>query len=104
MVYQSKQERINQFITQKIIPLLSNKDLDFNEVVIVVMENCLCNRELAIQELQRLISFKKIKEIHVLTIPDEQIGSWINQMVKTEKEDLQVFKEVLEQKSEDNNE
>jgi len=85
MSYQTNRAKIINFANDKIVPLLKEKDLEYKEVVQIISENVGCSSEMVIDGLKTLIP-NKIKEIHVLTIPDEEVTNWLRDRINKEKE------------------
>lgn len=73
------------FIANQIIPCLKNRDLDYQKTIAAICAETHSTINLAEEMLRTLIP-NQIKEIHLLTIPDEKVKSWLEEMQETNKE------------------
>lgn len=92
--YESQEAKINSFLESVIIPALEVNDLDYNKVVKNVAFEKGVKEDKVKQSLQILIEMGKIKEIHILTIPDEKFEGMLKNMATTRKEVEKEIKEV----------
>ena len=86
MSYQSKRQKISDFFDSKIYPLLKSNDLDYKEILKVIQENTYATESMIEEVIRNKVMMKKIKEIHILTIPDEEIPNFLERLKIIEKE------------------
>ena len=99
--YISTREKVVDYIENNILLFLKQKDLDYYEVVKIIKMKTNCSENLIETTLKDFIDSGKIKEIRVLTIPDEQIGKWLKDLKEMEeqrKKDDEEVKRALESK------
>ena len=70
--YLPQRAKVLMFIEQYIIPTIKKRDLDYYEVVKGLSQEC----------LQQQIDAGKIKEDRILTIPDNEISSFLEKLRK----------------------
>ena len=99
--YKTKEEKINEFIDKAILPALQKQDLDYDKVVQAVCHELGINENNVDQVIKRFIQMGKIKEIHILTIPDEQVEGFLKEYFEEERKQKKeaekvdkIFKEV----------
>jgi len=95
--YQSQESKINKFITNSILPALFNSDLDYKKVVKTVAFEKGVKEEKVEQSLKALIDMGKIKEIHILTVPDKDFEDILKNKGIVKKELEKEFKRVENQ-------
>lgn len=85
MKYITNKEKVAAFITEQIIPYLINntKDLDYEQTINAICSETHSSRIIA-EEILKSFFPHKIKEIHILTIPDENVKTWLEEMQKKE--------------------
>lgn len=96
MSYQSIREKIRVFTEDKLLPVLRERDLDYNEVIKVIIENIGCSQSMAEEGIRVLINMNKIKEIRILTIMDEEVSNWLDDLKEQEVEQKKA-NEVIEE-------
>jgi len=96
MGYQSQRNRISEIIQKSVIQFLKQKDLDYYKVLDEVCNEIGCSKSIAEDVLKTFISSGKIKEIRILTIPDEKVQSWFEEMREREKETKEDLNKVEE--------
>lgn len=94
--YESQEEKINNFLDNKIIPILKKKDLDHDKVIKAICLELGIKKEKVEQSISNLIELGKIKEIHILTIPNDQLDNWLKDFFEKEKEEKKEVKKVDE--------
>lgn len=94
--YESQDEKVNNFLENTLLPLIkeANKDIEFNEVVQQCSLHLNVKEEKIKEGLNRFIKSGKIKEIHIITIPDSEVQDWLNNLVKKDKEVNEELKEL----------
>jgi len=85
MVYITNKQKMLDFITNQIIPCIKNRDLDYQKTIAAICAETHSTINLAEEMLKTLIP-TQIKEIHILTIPDEKVKTWLDEMKETDKE------------------
>jgi hypothetical protein len=96
MKYFSKKDKIQEFIRERVIPAVKIKDLDYEKVVEEIQKKTLSERKM-IEEVIGSFVPKEMKEIRILTIPDEEINDWLSAIVKNEKETEEIIGRKNEQ-------
>jgi hypothetical protein len=86
--------KLNDFIDNEIIPLAKKKDLDYYQVVNLLVTRFATTEKLAIDTLGVYFKSNKLKEHRVITIPDEEIPNFLEEMKKESEEIKEDFKEV----------
>lgn len=86
MAYRTGSEKIKEAIEGFGLKALSKADLDYTKFVRAIADLTGTTTPRVEQVLNNYIGMRKIKEIHILTIPDEHVSEWIDQEVKKEKE------------------
>lgn len=99
--YQTQDERIIEFIDQNILPALTQKDLDYKKVVQLISIELGMRKDKVEKALDNLIAIGKMSEIHILTIPDDKIGDWLQDLKKYDEIKEEAPKELQEAKQED---
>ena len=97
--YISTREKVMDYIENNILLFLKQKDLDYYEVIKIIKIKTSCSENLIKNILKDYINSGKIKEIRVLTIPDEQIGEWLKNLKEMEEQkekDDEEVKKMLE--------
>lgn len=84
--YESQEEKISSFFKEKILPALKKQDLDYNKVVNLISVELGVKEEKIKQTISKFIKLGEVKELHTLTIPDDQVDDWLKDLSKTEKE------------------
>ncbi len=86
MGYITNKQKLIEFITNQIIPCLKKRDLDYNKTIQAICSETNATRNTATEILRSLIP-RQIKEVHILTIPDKEVKTWLDEMKET-KEDI----------------
>jgi hypothetical protein len=98
MKYITKDEKLKEFIENKIIPVIKTKDLDYYKLLSYIEEHTGYSKSRIDEALLVYIRSKRIKEIRLLTVPDEKIEDWLELQKEHEKikeETEQDIKEVF---------
>lgn len=90
MAYETQKEKVKNFIIEKIMPVLQNKDLDYYELINYIQEKTGQRQKLVEEVLLELKTSKVIKEHRILTIPDEKIQDWLDKVVSEDKKAQEV--------------
>jgi len=100
MKYLSKREQLKDIIEKIVIPAIKKKDVDYYKLLIELIDRIGVSKEIVEDVLKSFIISGKVKEIRVLTIPDEKINNWLDDLIKEEKQtkkDLEVLECQKEQ-------
>lgn len=89
MGYQSIRAKIAKHLENRVLPYLKKQDLDYYKVIDGLSSDVGCSKNMIKDVLNSFIDSNKIKEIRVLTIPDEQIKDWLNGLKQDTKQDEQ---------------
>lgn len=97
MVYTSKREKIQNFISKHILTALEDNDLDYNKTVsLIAMENA-CSENMVRETLNGFITVRKIiLKGNILTIPEEKVVDWVQALKAREKEQKETEKKLEE--------
>lgn len=96
MVYISEKKKVKDLLDNKVIPMIKKKDVDYNKLVDAVCKETGSTQRLVKEILQTAINTNQIKEIRVLTIPDEELDDFFQEHYKEEKRIVEDDKEVDE--------
>lgn len=108
-MYISKREKISDFIGKRIIGALETSDLDYDKTIQVISAECFCSTGMAKDILEGFVSLNRIKIIpiydkgtlelksKVLTIPDDEITSWLIKRNKEKPLTLNKAEEILKE-------
>lgn len=88
-ITKDKRELAKNIILQKILPALKVRDLDYKKVLEYVTHESGCNSIEAQTIITELDIQKKIKEIRILTIPDEAVGDFVKELKEIEEQKKQ---------------
>jgi hypothetical protein len=113
--YIKSREIMTKAIEEKIIPLLREKDLDYEQVISQLALKSYLSPKSVKNYFESLITGGRVKLIktivnneivQVLTIPDKEVDKWLEEHLKTEKEKeedkkkSELFLEELEKEKE----
>ena len=93
MTYKTKKEKINEIIEKAIRIIKLGKDVDYHQLVSEIQSNTGVAEKIVEEQLKIAIQSKKIKEVRILTILDEDIPKFLKDLKEKEKE---IEKEVEE--------
>ena len=96
MSYQSKREQIGEFIDSKLIPIIRKRDLDYKEVIKAIQESTYANESIIEDVIRAKVRTGVLNEVHVLTIPDGEIGGLLKELKDNELEQREEDKKVEE--------
>lgn len=97
MGYQSQRDKIKETIEKYVVPFINEKDLEYDKVLSNLSEELSCSKGMVEDVLQTFISSGKIKEIRILTIPDQEVTSWLKEQKDKEeklKKELKEFEQI----------
>lgn len=95
MAYKTKKDLVDDWIGRTIEYLKSNnKDVDYEKLIAEIQGNVKCSRGIIEQQISNAIHLKKLKEIHILTICDEEIPKFLDNIREREKQVAQEIKEA----------
>ena len=80
--YLPQRAKVLMFIEQYIIPTIKKRDLDYYEVVKGLSQELHASEKNIKECLQQQIDAGKIKEDRILTIPDNEISSFLEKLRK----------------------
>ncbi|MBU1121968.1 MAG: hypothetical protein KKF54_04650 [Candidatus Omnitrophica bacterium] len=104
--YTTTRQKVKDYIETNILSFLKQKDLNYNKVIELVKLKTSCSENLIQDILKEFINSGKINEIHILTIPDDKIDEWlqeIREMEAQKKIDDKEVKKIFESKKENKN-
>lgn len=90
MKYVSQKQKTREFIAEQILPIIKNRDLDYEKTINLIISRTGASRNI-VEEL--INSFNEIKQVRILTIQDEDIISYL----KDEKLKQQTIEEELKE-------
>lgn len=93
MVYFSNKKKVEDILTKIIIPSLRKKDIDYDKLIQAIMSETLVSRNI-IEDIIKTHIPNEIKEIHILTIPEEKIDGLLKELREEENSMLQDLKEA----------
>lgn len=86
MRYKPQKQRIADYIRDRIVTYLRKKDLDYYKVLRGMSMDLGVSEEKIEEVLRIFVENKEIREIRILTIPDEQIGDWLKEVKEINEE------------------
>jgi hypothetical protein len=84
--YISKKEKLKEVIKKYIIPGVQKTDLDYYKILSELVREVGLSMEITEDTLKDFIRSGLLKEVRVITLPDEKVESWLEEQIKTEKE------------------
>jgi uncharacterized membrane protein len=94
MNYTSKREKIREFLDKYIANWVKEKDLDYYKIVDLIKNEIRCDEKSVIEVLDNYVSSNLLKEIRLLTIPDEKINEYLDLLKKQEEKDKQTKQDL----------
>lgn len=84
--YKTKREQITSFIERYVLTGVKNRDLNYYKLVEGLAIETGSSSSMVEDILRGFIKSGKLKEIRVLTIPDKEIDTFLDNLKKMEKE------------------
>jgi hypothetical protein len=85
-IYKSVKEKVKEDLEKIIIPAIKKKDLDYYRVVGAIASRESCSKIIVEDLLKTFIDSGYIKEIRILTITDDKIQDFLDELKLIEKE------------------
>jgi hypothetical protein len=83
--YICRRNKISEIMEKQIIPAIKHKDLDFHKVKNYLISQTGCAETMAEEVILECCLANKIKEVRVLTLPDEKVDEFIKELQEIEK-------------------
>ena len=95
MAYKSQREKVIELIERYVIPGLGERDLEYYTLIDGIAIQVGTTKGAVIEILNNYISTGKIKEVRVLTIPDSEVGNFIEKMIAKQRNLKEMDQEML---------
>lgn len=76
-MYESKRDKVIRYVNDFVIPSIQKKDLDYNLLVSDLCGQFGVSKEVVNEIFQMFMRSGKIKEVRVLTLPDNLVIDWL---------------------------
>ena len=98
MAYQTKRERTINIVENIIIPAIKKSvgDVDYYEVLKAISTRAKITNKEAESVVEEFIINNILKEVRILTIPDEEVSDWLKDYFDKEKEMEEEDKKIKE--------
>lgn len=95
MAYKSQREKVIELIERYVIPGLGERDLEYYTLIDGISIQVGTTKGAVIEILNSYISSGKIKEVRVLTIPDSEVGNFIEKLMAKQRNLKEMDQEML---------
>lgn len=94
MAYISEKRKISDFIEKHILPLIIRNDYSYYDVLELIVKQTKASKRSAKEVLDGFIETKEIKEMRILTVPDEKLDTALSLKFEEEKEKIEKDNEI----------
>jgi polyhydroxyalkanoate synthesis regulator phasin len=89
MVYETNNEKLNNYFLNRIFPYITNCGIDYNKTILELCNKLSLSKKKVEEYIQSLVEMGKLSETRILDLPKEEL-------IKRQNSEKEIEKEVKE--------